>query len=273
MICRIFDPKECEAFLPQILHDPRYSDPHLQTQAHLEQRLFAALDRPDQLLFGVWEGKCLTGLFNFIVLPQDHYLELYIALSRSASADREILYFLRACWPGYQADFVFNPRNDLLKDCLAACGASFDTEQHKMVLADPKPEANSDGIELLSKRRFPEYAAMHGKDVYWTAEKIVTAPDRFRVLLAVEHGHVVGYLDVTIKYAENEIYDLFVQEDSRRRGWGKKLLAKAIELNRPNAMMLLVDADNDAAKRLYLSAGFVLDPGGNNQTATWMIPS
>ena len=93
------------------------------------------------------------------------------------------------------------------------------------------------------------------------------------MLLAVEHGHVVGYLDVTIKYAENEIYDLFVQEDSRRRGWGKKLLAKAIELNRPNAMMLLVDADNDAAKRLYLSAGFVLDPGGNNQTATWMIPS
>ena len=36
--------------------------------------------------------------------------------------------------------------------------------------------------------------------------------------------------------------------------------------------MLFVDADNDPAKQLYLSAGFVEDPGGNSQTATWMIP-
>ena len=159
-----------------------------------------------------------------------------------------------------------------MKERLSACGAVFDLEQHKLVLAEPKPETDGKGIELLSERRFPEYAALHSKDVYWTAERVIAAPERFRTLLAVEDGQVVGYLDVTIKYEENEIYDLYVREDFRRRGWGRKLLAKAVGLNRPKGMLLFVDADNDPAKRLYLSAGFAADPGGNSQAATWMIP-
>lgn len=272
MICRIFDPKEFEPLLSELLHDPKYSDPHLHTKEQLENNLYASLRKPDDHVFGVWEGKTMTGLFDFLVLEQDRYIEMIVGLSRSASAYREMLDFLRACWPGYQADFVYNPCNDLIKEQLAARGAAFDTVQHKMVLAEPKLDVDCAGIEPLSEARFPEYAAIHGKDVYWTAERVIAAPERFRALLAVENGHVVGYLDVTIKFEENEIYDLFVQENFRRRGWGRRLLARAVELNRPHGLMLLVDEDNDPARALYLSAGFVADPGGNNQTATWMLP-
>ena len=272
MICRIFDPKEFEPLLSELLHDPKYSDPHLHTKEQLENNLYASLRKPDDYVFGVWEGKTMTGLFDFLVLEQDRYIEMIVGLSRSASAYREMLDFLRACWPGYQADFVYNPCNDLIKEQLAARGAAFDTVQHKMVLAEPKLDVDCAGIEPLSEARFPEYAAIHGKDVYWTAERVLAAPERFRALLAVENGHVVGYLDVTIKFEENEIYDLFVQENFRRRGWGRRLLTRAIKLNRPHGLMLLVDEDNDPARALYLSAGFVADPGGNNQTATWMLP-
>ena len=272
MIFRIFDQNEFEPILSELLNDPKYSDPHLHTKEQLKNNLYASLCKPDDYIFGVWEGETMTGLFDFLVLEQDRYLELIVGLSRSASAYREMLDFLRACWPGFQADFVFNPCNDLIKEQLAARGAEFDTVQHKMVLSEPKLDVDSEGIELLSERRFPEYAAIHRKDVYWTAERVIAAPERFRALLAIENGHVVGYLDVTVKFAENEIYDLFVQEASRRCGWGKRLLAKAIELNRPHDLMLLVDEDNDPARALYLSAGFVADPGGNNQTATWMLP-
>lgn len=272
MIRRIFDRKEFEPILSELLYDHRYSDPHLHTQEQLNNNLYASLQKPNDYFFAVYEGETMTGLFDFLVLAQDRYLEMIVGLSRSASAYREMLDFVRASWPGFQADFVFNPRNDRIKEQLAARGAAFDVEQRKMVLGKPKLDTNAEGIELLSQSRFPEYAAIHSKDVYWTAERIVAAPDRFRALLAIENGHVVGYLDVTVKYKENEIYDLFVLEAFRRRGWGRRLLARAIELNRPNDMMLLVDADNDPARELYLSAGFVEDPGGNNQTATWMLP-
>ena len=71
---------------------------------------------------------------------------------------------------------------------------------------------------------------------------------------------------------ENEPNDLRVLEAYRRRGWGRRLLAKAIELNRPHGMMLLVDTDNVPALRLYESMGFEKAEGENSLTASWQIP-
>ena len=96
---------------------------------------------------------------------------------------------------------------------------------------------------------------------------MLAAQDTFRVLLAIEDGAVAGYLDLTYRNAENEPYDLFVREKSRCRGLGRALLSCAIEKNRPNAMSLLVDSDNLAARRLYTSLGFVEKPEENNITA------
>ena len=55
-------------------------------------------------------------------------------------------------------------------------------------------------------------------------------------------------------------------------GYGRKLLAKALDMNRPNGMMLLVDVDNEPAIRLYASMGFAKAQGQNNLTAHWRIP-
>ena len=116
------------------------------------------------------------------------------------------------------------------------------------------------------------YCAIHNKDMYWTGEKVMQAQDRFRTFLAIHDGKVVGYMDVTYIFQENEPFDLFVLEEYRRRGYGRKLLAKALEMNQPNGMMLLVDVDNDPAIRLYESMGFVKVQGQNNLTAHWTVP-
>ena len=42
MICRIFAPKEFEPLLSELLHDPKYSDPHLHTKEQLENNLYAS---------------------------------------------------------------------------------------------------------------------------------------------------------------------------------------------------------------------------------------
>ena len=141
-----------------------------------------------------------------------------------------------------------------------------------MVLGTPVLGMNTAGVELLSGKYIPQYLAIHNKDMYWTGEKVVTAPDRFRTFLAIHEGKVIGYLDVTHCFAENEPYDLFVLEDYRKMGYGRKMLAKALEMNHPSGMMLLVDVDNDPAIRLFESMGFIKAEHQNTLTAHWNVP-
>ena len=147
---------------------------------------------------------------------------------------------------------MFNPSNRLLRSFLERERADFDTEQLKMTLSDISPASTVDtsGVEPLSEKTMAQYLAMHNKDMYWTGDKVAAAPDHFRTLVALDGDTVVGYLDVTNCFDENEPYDLYVKEEYRRRGWGRRLLARAIMLNRPNAMMLLVEVDNAPAIRL-----------------------
>ena len=86
-----------------------------------------------------------------------------------------------------------------------------------------------------------------------------------------ESGKMMGYI-LFNEFDENEPFDLFVLEEYRRKGYGRKLLAKALEMNQPNGMMLLVDADNEPAIRLYEFVGFAKVQGQNNLTAHWMVP-
>ncbi len=91
-------------------------------------------------------------------------------------------------------------------------------------------------IEPYSPKYRKQYISMHSDDGYWTADKVIEAGDRFRILLAIENDEAVGYLDITYKYDENEPYDIFVQEEYRGRGYGKAMLARAIELDRKSVV-------------------------------------
>ncbi len=46
---------------------------------------------------------------------------------------QDLLLFIEKNYPEYEADFVFNPRNHLIKNSLVKRGADFDKEQIKMV--------------------------------------------------------------------------------------------------------------------------------------------
>lgn len=48
----------------------------------------------------------------------------------------------------------------------------------------------------------------------------------------------------------------FVKEEYRNQGYGKKLLKRALEMNKPNKMIVLVNVDNTVAINLYKSLGF-----------------
>lgn len=272
MIKIIKEYAECSAFAAEFQGDPYFSDPMLCSEEQIQGNLIKSIERPDCCVFGVYcEGR-MTGLFALLVLPNEKYIEMLVGLSRDKEAYLEMLQYLEQHWPGYCADFVFNPGNSILKELLDLRGAEYEPEQQKMVLGTPVLGIDTTGIEPLSERYMAQYCNIHNKDMYWTGERVAQAQERFHTFLAIRNGKVVGYLDVTYIFKENEPFDLLVLKEYRRMGYGRKLLAKAVEQNAPNGMMLLVDVDNVPAIRLYESMGFAKVAGQNNLTAHWTVP-
>lgn len=256
-------------FVHEINRDPDFREPMLSSAEQMECNLLDAPNRPNDQILGVFENGGLTGLFVFLVLPDESYLEMLVGLSRRRTAYEEMLAYLKEHYPGWQADFVYNPQNYLLHGLLEQERAEFEPEVQKMVLKRDVPYESSHQIELYSEKYREGYRAIHDDDDgrYWTADKVIAAPDRFRILLAIEQGEVVGFIDITHKFEENEPFDVFVKEDHRRKGYAKAMLSKAIALNRPKALMLLVEKENAAAIGLYESMGFDKAEDGDNITA------
>ena len=253
--------------------DELFSHPYL-TSDRVESKFLSYLNQSDVRVLGTFESGVMTGLFAVYLIESERYLEVVAALSRSARAYEELMGLLQAEYALWQADFFFNPCNALLKAALTQRAAEFDKEQQVMCLTEPVAEIDTTGIELLSDRYLSQYLALHNTDLYWTGERVVAEPEEFQVFLAVEGKTVVGYLDVR-PFSGNSIeaHDLLVRQESRRQGWGRKLLTKAIEMNRPEKVELLADVDNIPAISLYTSLGFRVVPRQNNVTATWRIPS
>ncbi|MBQ7337930.1 MAG: GNAT family N-acetyltransferase [Clostridia bacterium] len=247
----------CEAYVKDFCADNRFSAPMLSNDEQLKCNLIKAIETSDEYaVIGIYKSQRMVGLFSFLTLKDEKYLEMLVGLSRDAAAYCEMLDYLKAHFADYRADFIFNPNNDLLLSCLRQRGADFDAEQQKMIYRHSAPAVDTTGIELLAEPYIPAYLEMHNTDMYWTGDKVIEARDRFRTLVALERGCVVGYLDVTYTFEENEPFDLLVKQAYRRKGYGRRLLAKALEMNGSKGMMLLVDIDNIAAIRLYESLGF-----------------
>ena len=252
-------------FANEINRDPDFSDPMLISEEQMRNHLLNAPTRQDCQVLGVFDGAEMTGLFVFLTLEDESFLEMLVGLSRSLTAYEEMLAYLKEHHQGWRADFVFNPHNRLLHGLLEQERAEFDPEVQKMVLKRDVPYESGHQIELYSEKYREGYRAIHDDDDgrYWTADKVIAAPERFRIILAIEQGEVVGYIDITHKYEENEPYDVYVKEEHRRKGYARAMLARAIELNRPKGLMLLVELDNTAAIALYESMGFDKVEGGN----------
>ena len=62
-------------------------------------------------------------------------------------------------------------------------------------------------------------------------------------------------------------FSLYIKPEASSRGYELSLLTKAIELNKPNQMMVVVDVDNEEEVELYTAAGFTKLEGQNSVTA------
>lgn len=264
MIQKIFSFDEYEGFVNELAKHPQYSDPHF---TYDKNNLYCSLKSKDKHAYVVLENGITKGLFVFIVLPDDRYVEMLIGFTKEEEAFIEMLEYMERNYCGYQMDFVFNPQNMAIYKPLKLKGAIFEQEQMKMIQGGFVPNVSTGNIETLSDKWMKQYYDLHNIDTYWTAKRIVSALDKFRVFLVVKDEQVLGYLDVQSCYDINEIYALYVKPEVVSQGYELALLANAIELNRPNQMMVVVDVDNREEVDLYTAAGFVKLEGHNSITA------
>lgn len=253
-------------FINEINSDPNFSNPTLSNEEQIQRNLLIPPNKPSHQIWGIFKEE-ITGLFAFLILEDESYIEMLAGLSCDLKAYQEMLSYLKETYKNYQVDFVYNPNNHLLHNLLLQEKSEFDAEQQKMTLKKDVAYKSDYQIELYSPIYREQYISIHRDDGYWTANKIIDAPDRFRIILAIDNNKVVGYIDVTHKYDENQPFDVYVKEEYRKKGYGKAMLAKAIELNKPKDMMLLVDVDNTPAIALYESLGFIKSVGENSVTA------
>ena len=264
MIQKIYSFDEYEDFINEMANHPQYSDPHF---TYDKNNLYRCLNSKDKHAFVVSKDGVIEGLFVFIILPDDRYVEMLIGFTKVEEVFTEMLEYIENNYYGYQMDFVFNPLNTAIFEPLKSKGAIFESEQMKMIQDGSVPNVSTNSIKLLSDKLVKQYCDLHSTDTYWTGERIVSALDKFRVLLAVKDGQVLGYLDVQSCFDINEIYALYIKPEVASQGYELSLLAKAIELNKPNQMMVVVDVDNKEEVDLYTAAGFVKLEGQNSVTA------
>ena len=264
MIQKIYSFDEYEGFISELTNHPLYSDPHF---SYDRNNLYRCLKSKDRHAFVVSGNGIVKGLFVFIILPDDRYVEMLTGFTKVEEAFTEMLEYMENYYCGYQMDFVFNPLNTAIFKPLKSKGAILEPEQMKMIQGGYVPSVSTNSIELLSDKWVKQYCDLHSTDTYWTAQRIISALDKFRVLLVVNDGRVLGYLDVQSCYDTNEIYALYIKPEVASQGYELSLLAKAIELNKPNKMMVVVDVDNKEEVDLYTAAGFVKLEGQNSITA------
>ena len=264
MIQKIYSFDEYEDFISELNEHPQYSDPHF---TYDKNNLYRSLKSKDKHAFAVLKDGVIEGLFVFIILPDDRYVEMLIGFTKVEEAFTEMLEYIENNYCGYQMDFVFNPLNTAIFEPLKSKGAIFEPEQMKMIQGGYVPNVSTNNIEQLSDKWVKQYCDLHSTDTYWTGDRIISALDKFRVFLVVKDGQVLGYLDVQSCFDINEIYALYIKPEAASQGYELSLLAKAIELNKPNQMMVVVDVDNKEEVDLYTAAGFAKLEGQNSITA------
>ena len=159
----------------------------------------------------------------------------------------------------------------MLKNILISKDAKFENEQQRMIAGLSIHKEYPLDIQLYSERWKQAYIDMHVKETYWTAEKVLSAFERFRVFLAIHQEQLIGYLDVTYTYKQNEPYSLIVLPEYQNLGYEQALLSKAIQMNGTNTMMTLVDVKAKEEIRIYEEAGFEVIKGQNSIFATITI--
>lgn len=234
------------------------------------KRIISVSGKDNHILLGAYKEDKLTGIFCFMVLEDEKTIETIFMYCRDSECYEELMEYLSDNYCGYEAWFVFNPNNQVLKKCLLDRNAFFYTEQRYM---DYRGDKLPDTEEIIpySADYKDEYIKIHSDEGYWNGEKVLEAIERFDIFLCIRDDRPVGYIDISKGNDTVEIMDIWILPEYRNQGIGSLLLRKAVSVVGSKHLILTVDVDNGAANHLYEKIGFKEIALNNCLTAKYVI--
>jgi hypothetical protein len=170
---------------------------------------------PDDFILVSYDDKNINAVACFSVEKDDKYFECIGGFFDCYADFSGILERLRTDYRDFMLDFVIRPENVLLEKWLRESGAIFDEteycyriEKHHFILNEP---SNLRVTELDNKETdyIQQYFQIHNdNERYWTAARVLAAPDIFKIFALIENNKLVGYVDIACKSDPAEIYDL-----------------------------------------------------------------
>jgi ribosomal protein S18 acetylase RimI-like enzyme len=88
-----------------------------------------------------------------------------------------------------------------------------------------------------------------------------TLPKGSYFLTLIENKEILGSLYVKLYQDQYVIRDVFIKENMRGKGLGRKIMNEILEFLKPKKknIILYVDPQNKIARKLYLSLGFIFE--------------
>ena len=154
MIKEIYSFNLYEDFIKGFTGNSVFADPHFEFD---NGNLYNSLTKPNKKAYVVAEGKTVGGLFVWLILPDEKYIEMLIGLSKEESSIREMLAFIENEYEGYKLDFVINPRHHLLCNLLQSKDAKFEGEQQWMAWEIKTENQYPYDIVLLTQEHEAQY--------------------------------------------------------------------------------------------------------------------
>ena len=251
-------------WLDEYLYDTSYSTPFCN-----EDRIISVSKKDNHILLGSYKDWKLTGIFCLMVSHEEKTMETIFMYSRESTAYEELLEYLSENYIGYEVWFVFNPKNDAVKNCLLNRDAFFYTEQRYMEYQGHNLPDTKEIIPYCKTYK-DDYVKIHDSEGYWNGEKVLENISDFDVFLCVRDNKLVGYIDLSKGIDLVEIMDIWILPEYRNQGIGTLLLRKAISFVGSKRLILTVDVDNNPANYLYEKIGFKEILSNNCMTARYI---
>lgn len=213
-----------------------------------------------ELILGDFQGDSLKSAFAFIVDSENRYYEAVWVLSEDAAAVAETVRHLKVNYPDFAGDWVINPQNTAVTATLESLGAENYGTSRGYLFDGPIAPVTVDNILPLEEKHHTEYAKMHSKDVYWTAERVIGS-GRFATWVALAGGHVVGYIDLFRDHDMSEVYDWQATSSELKAS----LMRTAVSHAKSPVLIMSDDSEAENAEILR-NIGFKRTPHRDNTT-------
>ena len=213
-----------------------------------------------ELILGGFQSCRLASVFVFMIDCENRYYEAVWTLSEGADAIAEAVCYLKDNYPDFTGDWVINPQNTIAIRALEDLDAENCGTSRGYLYDKPTRQVTADSIFPLEKKHHAEYAELHSKDVYWTAERVISS-ERFATWVAFEGGRVVGYIDLFLDPNMSEVYDWQAPNSELKTA----LMLTAVSCTKSPVFIMTDDGEAENAELLQ-KIGFYRTPQRDNTT-------